>query len=125
MPLAQYDPDHARGRRGPGPVLGRGAWQNILEIRQRALALEKALRSILLDSDEKNACLLQLDAAVCYAESIVGRYDRNGPPETQSEIGDLEAVIRVAVKFPENFKSTDIAGLKAVLAAVKKKGAIA
>ena len=117
----KYDPDFARGARGPGSVLGRGAWLNILEIRKAALVLEKRLRAILVDSVEKEHCLVKLDATVCYAESLIGRYDRNGPPEVQSEIGDTEAVLRIAIKHPETFPPGFAGEVKKALEAMKKK----
>ena len=56
---AKYDPDYARGIRGPLSVLGRGAWLNIVDIRKCALALEKRLRSILIDSATTTPAAMQ------------------------------------------------------------------
>lgn len=113
------DPEYSRGVRGPGPIPGRGAWQTILAIRKDALILEKRLRLTLLDSPEKDACLLQLDQALSYAESLVTRFDRNGPPETQSDLADMEAILRFALKNPDHFAAFDLAGLKAAIAKQK------
>lgn len=118
---AKYDSDYARGNRGPHPVPGRGAWLNILDIRKAGLMLEKKIEAILLESPEKEHCLRDLDRTLVFAESVVLRYDRNGPPESQSEIGDMEATLRLAIKYPDHFKSFDLEGLKRETAALRKK----
>ena len=115
------DPDYKRGVRGPGPVPGRGAWNSVKELRRLTLALEKFMRMALLDSDEKRACLTMIDQASCYAESVIQRYDRNGPVETQSELQDMEATLRLAAKYPDQFKAFDVEGMKKATSAQKKK----
>jgi hypothetical protein len=94
---------------------------NILEIRKAALFLEKRLIAVLLDSPEKDHCLRSFDAAICHAEAIILRYDRNGPPEVASELGDMEATIRLAQKYPGHFKAFDVEGLIKQAAALRKK----
>lgn len=118
---AKYDPDYARGARGPSSVIGRGAWLNILEIRKSVLTFENKVRSIVLDSDEKEHLLRMIDTAGTYAEGIIARYDRNGPPEVQSELGDMEATIRLAQQYPAHFKAFDVEGLKKQAVALRKK----
>lgn len=120
--MNKSDSDYARGLRGPGPVPGRGAWANILEIRKCVLTLEKKLKITLLDCEEKDFCLVQLDQVGAYAEQIITRYDRNGPPEGHSDLGDMEATLRLAAKNPDQFKAFDVAGLKAAVA--KARGEI-
>jgi hypothetical protein len=115
------DPDYKRGVRGPGPVPGRGAWNSIRELRRLTLQLEKFLRITLLDIEERRSILSAIDQASCYAEAVIQRYDRNGPTETQSELQDMEAVIRMATKYPEQFKTFDTEGIKKVVATQKKK----
>ncbi len=121
MPLTKYDPDYARGARGPAPAIGRGAWQNILEVRKAALMLEKKLKAFLFDSEERDRCLLELDAVLVYAEGLIARYDRSGPPEVQTELGDMEATLRLASKFPEHFKAFDVDGLKKQAAGLRRR----
>lgn len=118
------DPDYARGKRGPAATPGRRAWEYILEVRRLSLCLEKYLRTMLIDGDEKNHCLAQLDSATCYAEALIARYERTGPPETQSEVADMEAAIRLAQKYPDQFKAIDIISMKKFVAD-QKKGKVA
>ena len=113
------DPDYARGRQQPGPVAGRGAWITVQNIRRLVLSLDKFLRIAVLDSEAKTTLLGQLDMFGSYAEGLVLRQDRNGPPENQSELGDMEAVLRMAEKNPGHFKSFDVAGLKAKVATLR------
>lgn len=114
------DPDYSRGLRAPGPVLGRGAWITIQNIRKATLGLEKLLRVALLDSAEKDFCINQLDMLSTYAEGLIARFERNGPPENQSELGDAEAMLRFAAKNPDHFKGIDLAGLKAAVEAARR-----
>lgn len=123
-PITTYDPDYARGSRGPGPVVGKGAWANILEIRRRALAVEKLLRQVLLDTEEKEHCLRDFDSVMRGAEALLLRYDRNGPPEIASEIIDMEATIRLSTRYPDHFKAFDVEGLKKQVTALRKKGVV-
>lgn len=115
------DPDYSRGLRAPGPVPGRGAWITVQNIRKATLALEKQLRASLLDSAEKDFCINQLDMVSSYAEALIARFDRNGPPENQSELGDAEATLRFAAKNPVQFKTVDIAGLKSSLEGLRRQ----
>jgi hypothetical protein len=115
------DPDYKRGFRGPGPVPGRGAWNSIKELRRLTLALDKFLRITLMDVPEREVVLGAVDQASCYAEVVILRYDRNGPPETQSELADMEATIRLAAKYPDQFKGTDIEAMKKLVAGQKRK----
>jgi hypothetical protein len=75
----------------------------------------------LLDTEERKTILSAIDQASCYTEGVIQRYDRNGPVETQSELQDMEAVIRMATKYPEQFKTFDTDGIKKVVASQKKK----
>jgi hypothetical protein len=118
---AKYDPDYARGVRGPGSIPGRGAWLNILDIRKAALMLEKKLTAILMDSDEKEHCLRQLDATVLLAEGIILRYDRNGPPENDSELFRAEAALRWILDHPAEYKGVDVEGHRKLIALLRKK----
>lgn len=113
------DPQFARGSRAPGPVPGRGAWANIQDVRKAALPLENKLHVLLIDGAEKDHALLMLDAALCYAEAIIGRYDRNGPPEGLDEIGEMEATLNVIRRHPAQFAGFDAEGMKSAIAKLK------
>jgi|HubBroStandDraft_3_1064219.scaffolds.fasta_scaffold11177_7 hypothetical protein len=125
MPPVEHDPDYARGVRGPGPFVGKGAWENIGQIRRAGLALEKLLRSVLLDSEAKSGLLADLDRLLLAAEGLVCRYDRNGPPAAASELDDMEATLRTARKHPETFPpgfADELSAVIAKLRGVKKIG---
>lgn len=114
------DPNRARGAQAPGPSAHRGAWANIQDIRKAALPLENKIRILLVDGEEKDHALLMFDAALCYVEAIINRYDRNGGPEGLTDLGEMDATLSLARKNPEQFKAFDLEGLKR--AAAKLRG---
>ncbi len=88
-------------------------------MRKAALPLENKLRVHLLDGDDKDHALHMLDAALCYAEALICRFDRNGPPEGLNDLGEMEATLRLALKNPGQFAAFDLEGLKAAIALAK------
>lgn len=120
MPLTD-NPDSARGLTAPGPIPGRAAWQNVIAFRRLALAVEKFAKATLLDCDAKTAALADLDASFCFVETLILRFDRNGPPVDQSELNDAEAAIRFIRKNPEQFGGFDLKGLEKYTESVRKK----
>lgn len=118
------DPDYARGLRAPGPIPGRAVWQNIQAVRKSALALEKLLRALFrgFEGDQVATLLANLDMVVSYAEALLARYDRNGPPVDQSLLNDMDATLRLAEKYPEHFPGVDLVGLKKEADMLRKKG---
>lgn len=117
------DPNKARGALAPGPCAARGAWSNILDIRRAALPLENKIRILLVDTEEKDHAVLMLDAALCYVEAIINRYDRNGGPEGLTDLGEMEATLSLARKNPEQFKMFDLEGLKKMAAKLRGEAA--
>lgn len=120
--MNENDPDYSRGARQPGAFPGRAAWQNIQAIRSAALRLQKLLGTVLIDCEAKTHCLGQVDAAAAFAEILVLRFDRNGPPVDQTELNDMEATLRLAHRYPDHFKAFDVGGLKKQADALRKKG---
>ncbi len=121
MPLASHDPDYARGVRAPGPIPGRGAFINIKECRKLVLGLEKKLGAILIDSREKDRVLGHLDDVGLILEGVILRYDRNGPPDCDSELFRVEATLRFVLEHPVEFKGVDVDGLKKLATVLRKK----
>jgi hypothetical protein len=119
--LTKYDPEYARGVRAPGAVPTRSAWLDVQALRKAALAYEKTLERILPEGMEINTVRANFDAVASYAEVVVMRYDRSGPPENQSDVADMEATLRMAAKNPEQFRAFDVDGLKKAAAALRKK----
>lgn len=117
------DPNKARGAFAPGPCAARGAWANILDIRRAALPLENKIRVLMVDTEEKDHALLMFDAALCYVEAILNRYDRNGGPEGLTDLGEMEATLSLARKNPEQFKMFDLEGLKKMAAKLRGEAA--
>ena len=121
----KFDPDLSCGPRAPDPTPGAGAWISIQEVRKLGHMLQRKLGFTLLAGDEKDACLLALDQALVYAETLIARHDRNGPKVGNTELEDMKATLRLAAKNPENFKGFDVKGLKAevdrLMAVPKKK----
>lgn len=117
------DPNRARGALAPGPSAHRGAWANIQDIRRAAMPLENKVRILLIDGEEKDHALLMFDAALCYIEAIINRYDRNGGPEGLTELGEMEATLSLARKNPDQFKAFDLEGLKKKAAALRGEAA--
>lgn len=113
------DSSFSRGPRAPGPVPGKGAWANIQDVRKVAHTLENKLGVLLIDGPEKDHALLMLDAALSYAEAIICRYDRNGPPEGLDEVGEMEATLRVIRRHPAQFAGFDAEGMKSEIAKLK------
>lgn len=113
------DPDYSRGVRAPGPIPGRGAWLAVQTVRKLVLALDKFLRATLLESDAKTTILGQIDLVGAYAEALILRQDRNGPPEGSTELSDMEACLRLADKNPGQFKAFDLEGLRGKIAILK------
>lgn len=121
MPLVKLDPEYARGKRQPPFVPGKGAAMNIAELRQAAGVLENKMRAFLLDSSEKDHCLHDLDAVLCHAEAIILRYDRNGPPVNENLLQRMEATLRLAQDFPDQFRPDFITDLKKNISDLRKK----
>lgn len=120
MPLAELDTDFARGKRRPPPIPGKGAQMNVDDVRQAAVFLENKLRAFLLDSTEKAHCLHMLDSTLCYAEALILRYDRNGPPANESLLQRLEGFLRLNAEFPEQFKGVNVEDLRKEAAKLAK-----
>lgn len=116
------DLDYAHGNRQPPATPGRSAHANVASLRRHVLAVEKFLKAVLLESPQKERCLGRIDEAAAYAESLIYRFDRNGPPVDQTELSDLEAVLRVADKNKDQFRAIDLDGLKQKVKALRQRG---
>jgi hypothetical protein len=116
------DRDYAHGKRRPGHVPGRQAAEQCDEIDLLVHQLENKLSSYLLDTPQAQRLLDDLDQVGEVAKGLIRRYNRNGPLVTQSRKADMEAVIRIATELPDNFKGTDIPGMKKIVAELTKKG---
>src|ERR1700722_4244615 len=101
----KFDPDLAVGPRAPQPTPGLACWNNIQEVRKIALMLQRKLKFTLLPGEETDSCLLAIDRAVSYAEILIARHDRNGPPVGNTELQDMQATLRLAAKNPDHFKA--------------------
>lgn len=112
MPAPKYDPDNSRGVRAPGPIPTRSAWTDIKRVRDAGVRLEKLLQTLLPDGSEKEHILTNIDSLLCHAEAVIHRNDRVGIPEDQSELRDIEATLRLATSYPEQFKAFDVSGLR-------------
>lgn len=121
----KFNEDLAVGPRAPDPTPGLACWTNIEEVRKIGHMLQRKLKFLLIDGDEKDHCTLSLDSALMYAEALIRRQDRNGPKVGNTELEDMQAVLRLAAKNPDQFKMFDVKGLKAAVdklnPAAKKK----
>jgi len=118
----KYDKEYSRGKRAPGPVPTRDAWDDIKRLRAAASGLEDTMANVLPDADESTTVRVAFDTIMGYAESVIIRYSRTGPPSDQSELADMEAVLRLAARNPKQFEGFDIKGLEKAAAALRKKG---
>lgn len=120
--MNKYDPEFARGKRAPGPVPTRDAWQDVKRLRLVAQALDAALANVLPDAEESTTVRTNIDVNLAYAEALIHRYSRTGAPVDQSDLADMEATLRLAAKNPEQFKAFDVEGLRKAALAIRKKG---
>lgn len=122
--IQETDLDNLFGKRRPGPVPTKSARQDQERVSAAALIFLKTLLSCLPKIQESDDIIRSISAHTCHGLFLIPAHDRVGIPEGQSDLGDMEAIVRLFAKFPKQFDGMDgwVADIKKVALELRKTG---
>jgi len=120
--IQDSDIDFLFGKRRPGPVPTKSARQDQERVNKVAEAFFKTLLAA-CPKEQAAPVIERMAHDTLGLIALIPAHDRVGIPDGQSDLTDMEATIRLATKFPDQFKAFDLAGLKAKAMTMRKAGA--
>lgn len=119
--IQESDIDFLFGKRRPGPVPTKSARQDQERVNKAADIFFKTLLGA-CPKEQASPVIERMVHDTMGLVALIPAHDRVGIPEGQTDLTDMEATIRLATKFPEQFKAFDLAGLKKEAMAKRKAG---
>jgi hypothetical protein len=112
------------GKQRPGPVPTRSARVDQERVNAATAVFLKTLAAAAPDTPESDLLVREICVRVLAILHLIPAHDRVGIPEGQSDLGDMEGVVRLFTKFPKQFKGMEtwVADIKAVALELRKTG---
>lgn len=122
--IQESDIDNLFGKRRCGPVPTRSARQDQDRVHKAAEVFFKTLIAVMPKTPLSGTIIDDLTVGTLAAIALIPPHDRVGIPDGQSDLGDMEGVIRLFTKFPEQFDGMDgwIGDMKKVALDMRKTG---
>lgn len=123
-PIQEKDIDFLFGKQRPGPVPTKSARTDQERVNTAATTFLKTLLATLPQVPRRDAIIEEIAGRVCEGLVLIAAHDRVGIPEGQSDLGDMEGIVRLFTKFPKQFKGIEswVADIKAAALDLRKTG---